>query len=430
MTAATLPPPRIVTLDIVRGFAVMGILAMNIVAFAMPFQAYMNPAAFGSEGPADYASWAFNFIFIDGKMRGLFSFLFGASMLLVIERAAAARTFGEGGPSPARVHFSRMLWLLAFGLLHFYFIWFGDILAGYAQVGMIAYLFHRLSAKALVRWGIGLLVVQTLFFSAMAAGTFYLTQQAALPNPDPANLRELQSIQSQLGPVVGQQLADKMGMFRGAYEGIVSYRLFEHGFEPFAGTLFFGWETLAYFLFGMALLKTGFFRGEWEAARYRRIAIIAFGIGIPVYAGLAYLLFRDGFSVPMVVACGMAATVPFRPLMVIGIASLIILITRNGGAFVERVAAAGRVAFTNYLGTSIIMTTLFYGYGVGLYGTMSRVELWIVVIAMWALMLVWSKPWLEHFRYGPFEWLWRSLSRFQLQPMRKARAVPAAVPAE
>ena len=108
-------------------------------------------------------------------MRGLFSFLFGASMLLVIERAAAS------GASPARIHYSRMLWLLVFGLLHFYFIWFGDILAGYAQIGMIAYLFHRLSPKALVRWGIGLVVVQTLLFSAMAAGTFYLTQQAAMP---------------------------------------------------------------------------------------------------------------------------------------------------------------------------------------------------------------------------------------------------------
>jgi len=122
--------------------------------------------------------------------------------------------------------------------------------------------------------------------------------------------------------------------------------------------------------------------------------------------------------------------VPFRPLMVIAIAALVILATRRGGAFVERVAAAGRAAFTNYLGTSIIMTTLFYGYGIGLYGTMSRIELWIVVIAMWALMLAWSKPWLERFSYGPFEWLWRSLSRLELQPMRKPRPVAEAVPAE
>src|SRR4028118_575312 len=112
MTAATEPPPRIATLDIVRGIAVMGILAMNIVAFAMPFQAYMNPLAYGLETSADFVSWVVSFIFIDGKMRGLFSFLFGASMLLVIESAQA------GGQSAASIHYRRMFWLLVFGPIH------------------------------------------------------------------------------------------------------------------------------------------------------------------------------------------------------------------------------------------------------------------------------------------------------------------------
>jgi uncharacterized protein len=188
-----------------------------------------------------------------------------------------------------------------------------------------------------------------------------------------------------------------------------------------------GWETLAYMLFGMAALKNGFFRGEWAMARYRKIAMIGFAIGIPVYALLAWLLVRDGFTVPMVLAVVMAATTPFRPLMVIAIAALIILLTSNGGALVDRIAAAGRAAFTNYLGTSIVMTTLFYGYGGGLYGYLGRAELWLVVIAMWGLMLLWSKPWLDRNLYGPFEWLWRTLARWQWQPMRRP-AVPA--PAE
>ena len=118
MTAVTLPPPRIATLDIVRGVAVLGILAMNVVGFSMPFNAYLNPAAFGMEGQADYISWLLSFILIDGKMRGLFSFLFGASLLLVIERAEAK------GESAASIHYRRMVWLLVFGLLHYYFIWF------------------------------------------------------------------------------------------------------------------------------------------------------------------------------------------------------------------------------------------------------------------------------------------------------------------
>jgi uncharacterized protein len=192
----------------------------------------------------------------------------------------------------------------------------------------------------------------------------------------------------------------------------------------------FGWETLAYFLFGMAALRTGFLRGSWSAAAYRRTMLIGFGIGIPAYAVLAWLLIRDDFSVPMVFAVAMAATVPFRPLMIAAIAALIIVLAARGrGALVERIAAAGRAAFTNYLGTSLIMTTLFYGYGVGLFGQLSRAELWLVVLPMWALMLLWSKPWLDRFEYGPLEWLWRSLSRGRsrgcgsARPSRSARAV-------
>jgi uncharacterized protein len=106
--------------------------------------------------------------------------------------------------------------------------------------------------------------------------------------------------------------------------------------------------------------------------------------------------------------------------MVLGWACLILLLARPGGALTLRIAAAGRMAFTNYLVTSLICTTLFYGYGLGWFGHLSRAELYLVVLAIWALMLLWSRPWLARFRYGPFEWLWRSLARWRFQPMRGA----------
>src|SRR5688572_25154512 len=422
---AVAEPGRIAALDTVRGVAVMGILAMNIVAFAMPFQAYNNPVAYGMEGSADLVSWLVSFIFVDGKMRGLFSFLFGASTLLVIERAR------QSGASPARVHYARMLWLLVFGLLHFYFIWFGDILAGYALTGLILYFFRNLSIRALIIWGVSLVVVQFLLFAAIGAGAVYMSQAAAGPNPDPEMMRQWGQMQKGFAPLAGPALAAKLALFQGPYADLVHLRLIEHGTNPLFGLLFFGWETLAYMLFGMAALKSGLFRGEWPVARYRKIALTGLLIAVPVYAVLAWLLIRADFSVPMIFVLSMAATVPFRPVMVLAYAALIILVTRGGGRLVERIAAAGRAAFTNYLGTSILMTTLFYGYGLGLYGSMSRIELWLVVLAMWALMLLWSKPWLERFQYGPFEWLWRSLSRLELQPMRRRPAVAAtAAPAE
>src|SRR5688572_9151875 len=172
MTAATEPPPRIATLDIVRGVAVMGILAMNIVGFGMPPEAYLNPLAYGVDSDADLASWAFSFVLIDGKMRGLFSFLFGASLLLVIEKAEAK------GESPARVHFARMLWLLLFGYLHFYFIWYGDILTGYATIGLLVWFFRRKEPRQLIFWGIIFVAIELLLFVGMAASFLYFSSAA------------------------------------------------------------------------------------------------------------------------------------------------------------------------------------------------------------------------------------------------------------
>jgi uncharacterized protein len=413
MTAVTEPPPRIATLDIVRGVAVMGILAMNVVAFAMPFQAYMNPLAYGLETGADFASWLVSFIFVDGKMRGLFSLLFGASMLLVIERAEAS------GQDAGSIHFRRMVWLLVFGLVHLYLIWFGDILVGYALIGMIAWFFRNKEPAALVRWGIALLTVQLMVFAGLAGGAFYLEAAASAPGASAETLKEWRGLHEQFGVLTGQALSSKLALLRGDYGGLVGYRLSAHAMAPVKGLALFSWETLAYFLFGMVALKNGFLRGAWSDSAYRRTALIGFGIGIPAYALLAWILVRDGFSVPMVFAVVMAATVPFRLLMVVATAALIVLLTRRGGALVERIAAAGRAAFTNYLGTSLIMTTLFYGYGIGLYGHLSRAQLWLPVVAMWVLMLLWSKPWLDRFRYGPFEWLWRSLARWEWQEMRR-----------
>ena len=413
MNATTEPARRIQSLDIVRGIAVMGILAMNIVAFAMPFSAYMNPASFGSESVADYAAWAVNFVFVDGKMRGLFSFLFGASTLLVIERAEAS------GQSAAKVHYSRMAWLLVFGLLHFYLIWFGDILASYALVGLLLYFFRNCRVRTLIKWGVGLVVAQCLLTAALPLRVNQLTSQGTLTA---AEAEELAGFEEGFGRLTPPQLAEEMSLHLGPWTDLVRNQVIEHGAEPLFGIFFFGWETLAYMLFGMAALKTGFFRGEWTAARYRKVALIGLAITIPAYAVLAWANWRAGFTTESVTIWSLAGTTPFRPLMVFAYAALIILAFRNGGWLADRVAAAGRAAFTNYLGTSLLMTALFYGWGLSLYGSLSRVELYVPVLVMWALMLLWSKPWLERFRYGPFEWLWRSLARMELQPMRNRAA--------
>jgi uncharacterized protein len=410
---------RIATLDIIRGVAVMGILAMNIVAFAMPTQAYVNPRAYGWNGPADLWSWLFSFILIDGRMRGLFSFLFGASMLVVIERADA-----RGQPS-ARIHFKRMAWLLLFGLVHFAFIWSGDILSLYAPIGMLAWFFAHERTRTLLLWGVALVLAETFIMSSLAAYAAAAAVEAALPGASAEAIRTWHGLSGDFAIPSGAELAQSLALYRGGYGGILAHRLTEELTDPVTTLLLYGFETLGYMLLGMAALKSGFLTGQWTDRSYARIAAAGFALGVPLYALLAYLLLSKDFAAPALFAYSLAAATPVRPVMIAGIAALVILASRGGGALAARIAAAGRAAFTNYLATSLVMTGLFYGYGFGMFGTLSRAQLWLAVVPMWALMLLWSRPWLDRFRYGPFEWLWRSLARGALQPMRKLHQIPA-----
>ena len=417
--ATTSPTPdRIATLDIVRGVAVMGILAMNIVAFAMPIGAYMNPMAYGSETSLDLAAYAFNFILIDGKMRGLFSFLFGASMLLVIEKAEAK------GLNSASVHYRRMLVLLLFGAIHFYLIWFGDILFGYALIGMVAWFFRNMAPRKLIALGATFILLQFLIMASFASSAQGLSAAAAQPGASAETLESWKEMSMWARVPSSTELAEQMGRALGPWSSLVQYQVTDHRWEPLIFSLTFGPETLGYMLFGMAALKNGFFAGSWSEQAYTRVAVRGFLVALPVYFVLVLVNFLAGFSPVVLLWVSMAATVLIRPFMIVAVAALIILLTDQGGWLVDRIAAAGRAAFTNYLGTSILMTGLFYSWGLGLFGELTRSQLWLVVIAMWLVMLAWSKPWLDRFEYGPLEWLWRSLARGSAQRMR--RGVPAA----
>ena len=417
MTAATEPQPRIASLDVVRGFAVMGILAMNVVAFAMPFPAYMNPAAYGGHTDVDLISWLASTVLIDGKMRGLFSILFGASTLLVIEKAASS------GRGSARTHYARMIVLLLIGLAHFYLIWFGDILSLYAMCGMLLYAFRNLPVRKLVGWAISFLTVSFIIFS-MIALTVTTARAPGLPAETRQGLAEAsRQVEKEVG-ANSPRIESDLALYRGPWLGVVEHRVEKEPYFPFLSALNFGWETMGLMLIGMALFRSGFLTGALDDRRYRNWAAWCFGIGIPGAAALGLWQIRSGFDVAVVMGSALGWSMPFDVLLAIGWAALVILWAKRGNsALRQRVAAAGRMAFTNYLATSLVMTFLFYGWGLGLFGSMSRAQLWLPVLGMWLLMLAWSKPWLDRFEYGPMEWLWRSLARLEVQPIR--RQLPA-----
>ena len=413
---------RLITLDVIRGVAVMGIFSVNIIAFAMIEQAYLNPVAAGGYTGIDALTWFANWVLIDGKMRSLFSILFGASMLLVIDRAVAS------GQSGASVHFRRMIVLAAFGLAHFYFFWFGDILFLYAVTGMIAFLFRRLPTENLIAMSAALFITSMGVMGAYAWHMREVGITAHSPRATEGQIREWNQTIS-WGAASPEKIAEEVTISRSGFVARAGHMLRDRGAEPFTQNLAFIPETLALMLLGMAGYKGGLLTGVWPDSRYRKIAAWTFGLGIPISAAMGLIAWRSGFYLPLLFFNFMVASVPVRVGMAIGYAALIILLSRRSGWLRGRLAAVGRAAFTNYLGTSILASLIFYGDGLGLFERLSRFEAWLFVPVFWLLMLAWSKPWLDHFQYGPFEWAWRSLARGRLQPMRK-RVEAAAAAAE
>ena len=423
--AATTPAKaeRLITLDVIRGIAVMGIFSTNVVGMAMLQFAYFYPPAFGFEGLGDRLLWLANFLFVDGKFRSLFSILFGASLMLVVEGAVRA------GRSPWRTHYARMIVLLLLGWLHWALLWWGDILAHYAAVGMVAVLMWKLRARTL------LIISLALFVLHAAPGAYFFTKEAAdyrlSQKPDaPAELKEKWAERlKDLKPDAKTLAEDRAEhrtiatRFNGALadvdlnNGISTDEVFDI-LEPLdLGPLWL--ETLALMLLGMAGYRSGFLTGQWDDRRYKKAALAGLGIGFAVYGIFAIIIWRANFAPLEFFGIGQVYSPLFRPVMAMGYAALFILMFRNRSALRDRFAAVGRTAFSNYLGCTILGTLLFYGFAGDLYATLSRGQAWLFVPFVWAAMLWWSKAWLDRFAYGPFEWLWRSLARWELQPMRK-----------
>ncbi|SIN59554.1 uncharacterized protein SAMN02745824_0082 [Parasphingorhabdus marina DSM 22363] len=413
MTSAKPALPRHIELDALRGFAVMGILLMNIIGFALLEMAYVNPAVYGMSNNADTISWFLSFVLVDGKMRGLFTLLFGASMMLIIARAEAK------GENAAKVHFTRMGWLALFGLAHFFLVWFGDILFLYAVIGCLAWFVADWDSDELIRKALLIYAMGFIAYLLFMGGMFYLEYLAEMAGPGSESDADYRDMLSEIAPGAAVT-AEEIAKYQGSYFQILTDKLTNKWDGPLILLVMNGLETLPLMMLGMAFYKNGFMTGQWDAARYRSFGLRLVGWGLLLMLPLAWLVWASGFDPLIAINASLAWSIPSRMLLTLGFAALLILLIQKLAhhSILQRIAAAGRVAFTNYLGTSILMTFIFYGWGLGLFGQFGRAELYLFVLGTWIVMLLWSQPWLSHFRYGPLEWLWRSLARGQMQKMR------------
>ena len=400
---------RIDTLDFIRGIAVMGILWANIVAFGQPFEAYMYPAAFKTD-PGDPGGWLWisQFVLIDGKMRGLFTLLFGAGMYLFMEKAWA-----RGATRWLQAW--RLLILMGFGMIHFFFIWPGDILFFYALFGFVVLACLRWSVKTQFAVALAGYLAGAVFFLGVSFPWLVVDTPFgdAMPEERAQMIADI-DVQLAHGEVPNAAIA------AGDYGALVTHRLTEQWAEPWQSALLFGWETLPLMLLGVALYRMGFFSGGFDRDTMIRRGWIAVLAGAAAHLALGLVVKAEGFTYYSTLAAWLGWSPLPRLAMVVGIAALMVVYAPSATGWLgQRIRAAGRAAFTNYLGTSVVMMLVFHGWALGLFGQLNRPQLLLVVALSWVAMLAWSKPWLERYRYGPLEWLWRCLTYRQVFPLRR-----------
>lgn len=435
--APTAGVDRIELIDTTRGIAVLGILLMNITGFGLPY-AYDDPTVWGAESAIDLTVWRIMSLFVEGTLRGLFTLLFGASILLFLQRHAARTT----GLRPADLYFRRTLWLIGFGLLNGYvLLWSGDVLFYYGIAGCILFVFRNLPPRQLLILATAFMILQTAitvsewqdYRETQALAEAAIARQAAgqaMIDGDQEAIDAFNAVRSEFRPA-RQNLEAHVAKVRESYSSAFAVlgadtRYMEGEFFLRHGLI----ECLGMMLLGMALLKLGVLSGDSPTRVYLAMIVIGYAIGLSVNISEVRPLEDANFSPDVMLRTFLTYDLGRIP-MTLGHVGLIALLYRTQRLIgAPRVlAAVGQMALTNYLSQSLLCLFIFTGAGLAWYGQLARHELYYVVMVIWIMQLVWSPLWLRHFRYGPAEWVWRSLTYWRRQPLRRAAPTPSQVSA-
>jgi uncharacterized protein len=393
---------RLFGLDVLRGFALLGILLMNIRSFGLIGAAYFFPVAYGDLTGMNLAAWWFTDLFADMKFISLFSMLFGAGVVLQTQRADSL------GRRSGRIYYRRLLWLWLFGMVHAYCFWDGDILVPYAVAGLLLYPMRRVRA--------GRLLITGLVFAVIGSAVMLL---AGLSGPYwPESSMQAFNADWQPGAeAIGEELTALRGTWADEFQFRVPHVLEMHLIViPF----FFFWRTLGMMLLGMALFKMQLLDGSFRTA-HKFFIVLGLVVGLPLTITEGVRQFARGWEpIPSFMIDSVFGSWG-SILMALGYLGLIFLAVSRGwlAGMQSRLAAVGRMALSNYLMHTVLCTFLFYGRGLGLFGKVPHIGLLGVVLSVWALQLWLSPWWLARFRFGPLEWVWRSLTYLQKQPFRR-----------
>ena len=425
---------RLSTIDTLRGFALLGILAMNIPTFGLTESAMYNPHVGGGDDLRNRLVMVAVWLLGEGKMRAIFSMMFGASAILLTSRGEAK----GGGLGVADVYYRRTLWLMLFGMIHGYLIWWGDILFPYALLGLALFAFRNMSPRALLITATVQIVLMT---AGMVAEGFDMkstlekyNKVAAIDLEANTLTKEQQKeLNSGLKLIKDADVAEQRKKaqkeydnYRGNYAKNMEERVkTTWGYHQLPIYFPFLWDMMSMMLVGMAFYKLGILTGERSVSFYVNMAVIGAISGLAINGTTMWFMWQHDFSRvagPFDSAAYEIGRVP----MALCYVALLVLAVKTGTAtgLTARLASVGQMAFSNYISHSLICSVIFYGgYGFGLSGKLERWQLYVIVLAIWTFNLIWSPIWLRHFYFGPLEWCWRSLTYWKRQPMRIRPAV-------
>lgn len=374
---------RIELLDIIRGIALFGILLANMAIFSYPFiYLSIDRIEWWTDPLNTTVNWLITFL-AEGKFYPMFSFLFGLGFMLFIAKAE------QKGVYAPRLYRRRAFVLLAIGLIHALFIWMGDILVTYALLSLLLLVFRHRKPSTILKWALSLLIIPALLFSLLLGSV-----------PDGAENAASDSVQ--YSAQLTEQALQVYG--NGTYGEILSFRIFEL-MMMYINSIFSLPTVLGMFLLGMYVYRIDFFQQAHHYKKQLRIAwLTGLIIGLPLSLIYASKAANDALEIISMLIGGPALTIFY-------LVSLYYLYEKASIRKTMKIfAPAGRLGLTNYLMQSIICTTIFYSYGLGLYGQAAPWQTTLLAVGIYILQILLSHLWLKKYAFGPAEWLWRKLT--------------------
>lgn len=370
----------------------------------MPGAAYLNPMAYGDMTGLNKWVWILSHVLADQKFMTIFSILYGAGVVLVTQNAE--RKLGKS----AGLHYRRTFWLLIIGLIHAHLIWYGDILVPYALCALFVFLFRKVRPSRLFVTGIVFISVHSLIYVMFGLSMPYWPEESILSTRE-TWMPGMAQVTAEIEAVTGT-LSEQI-----AYNSQQALVM-----ETFVFLVQFLWRAGGLMLVGMAFFKWGILTAERTRSFYTRGWLISWLIGLPIVIYGVIKNFSEDFSMEFSMFLGSQFNYWGSLFIAFGYICMIMLLAKSNlmAGLKSRLAAVGQMALTNYIAQSVIAVLIFHGIGFGLFGQIDRTGQILITVGIWLAQLLWSKPWLSNYRFGPLEWAWRSLTYMKRQPFRRS----------